>query len=74
MLSPLVATQLRTLMEAVVTEGTGTAAALPGVVVAGKTGTSEVGLNTPTDAWFIAFAPADNPRVAVAVLVVGGGV
>jgi penicillin-binding protein A len=73
-LSPLVATQLRTLMEAVVTEGTGTAAALPGVVVAGKTGTSEVGLNTPTDAWFIAFAPADNPRVAVAVLVVGGGV
>ncbi len=42
--------------------------------MAGKTGTAEVGLSKPTDAWFIAFAPADHPTVAVAVLVAGGGV
>ena len=47
--------------------GTGTAAALPGVKVAGKTGTAERG--TTNMAWFIAFAPADAPRVAVAVAV-----
>lgn len=69
-----VATQVRTLMEAVVTEGTGTAAAIPGVTVAGKTGTAEVGVGRKSDAWFIAFAPAEAPRVAVAVLVVNGGV
>jgi Penicillin binding protein transpeptidase domain/Penicillin-binding Protein dimerisation domain/NTF2-like N-terminal transpeptidase domain len=68
-----IAAQVRTMMEAVVTEGTGTAAALPGVTVAGKTGTAEVGAR-PSDAWFIAFAPAQAPRVAVAVLVVNGGV
>jgi peptidoglycan glycosyltransferase len=63
------------MMEAVVTEGTGTAAAIPGVTVAGKTGTAEVGgPNIPSDAWFIAFAPAQAPKVAVAVLVVKGGV
>ena len=62
------------MMEAVVTEGTGAGAAVPGVTVAGKTGTAEVGRQAPTDAWFIAFAPADHPTVAVAVLVAGGGV
>jgi hypothetical protein len=72
-ISQTVADEVRTMMEAVVTEGTGTAAAIPGVTVAGKTGTAEVG-SRPSDAWFIAFAPADNPQVAVAVLVVNGGV
>jgi hypothetical protein len=72
-ISPTVADEVRTMMEAVVTEGTGTAAAISGVTVAGKTGTAEVGTR-PSDAWFIAFAPADNPQVAVAVLVVNGGV
>jgi len=70
-----IAAQLTTMMEAVVTEGTGRSAAIAGVTVAGKTGTSEVGpANVPTDAWFIAFAPVGHPKVAVAVLVIKGGV
>jgi penicillin-binding protein A len=58
---------LNQMMQAVVTGGTGTAAQIPGIRVAGKTGTAETGgpLNTT---WFIAFAPADAPRVAVAVV------
>ena len=53
--------------------GTGGAAVLPGIEVAGKTGTaqSEEGANPHT--WFIAFAPADNPQIAVAVIVENGG-
>jgi peptidoglycan glycosyltransferase len=69
------------LMRAVVTSGTGVAANLPGVEVAGKTGTAELGPkpgappaapgqeeNQLIDAWFICFAPADHPKVAVAVM------
>jgi penicillin-binding protein A len=70
-----IAHEVTTMMEAVVSEGTGTSAAIPGVTVAGKTGTSEIGgPHVPTDAWFIAFAPVGAPKVAVAVLVVRGGV
>jgi cell division protein FtsI/penicillin-binding protein 2 len=54
------------MMEGVVTQGTGTAAQLS-VPVAGKTGTAETGKAGNFTSWFIAFAPADHPRVAVAV-------
>jgi peptidoglycan glycosyltransferase len=67
-ISPEVAHQVRDLMIAVVRHGTGTAAQLPGVTVAGKTGTATNPLG-PAHAWFVAFAPADKPRVVVAVIV-----
>jgi hypothetical protein len=67
-MTPALAVTLRRLMIAVVKFGTGTAADIPGVQVAGKTGTAELGLGPgQTDAWFIAFAPARRPRYAVAV-------
>jgi peptidoglycan glycosyltransferase len=52
-----------------VVAGTGRNAEIPGVVVAGKTGTAETGINRVYDAWFIFFAPADHPIVAGAVVV-----
>ena len=67
-----VANELTGMMVGVVRNGTGTAAQIPGVTVAGKTGTAQHGTGAP-HAWFIAFAPADNPVVAVAVLVEDGG-
>ena len=48
--------------------GTGTAAQIPGIQVAGKTGTAETGVDHVYTAWFVCFAPADNPQVAVAVV------
>jgi peptidoglycan glycosyltransferase len=72
-----VARQVRSMMVDVVRSGTGTAAAVPGVQVAGKTGTAELRPNSTNpqdaDAWFVAFAPAVRPRVAVAVMLVGAG-
>lgn len=60
---------LTQMMEAVVNGGTGTEAQIPGIAVAGKTGTAETGGQVnPNTTWFIAFAPADHPRVAVAVV------
>lgn len=72
--SPSVAGQVAEMMVQVVERGTGTQAALPGIRVAGKTGTAQVA-EGGDHAWFIGFAPADDPRVAVAVLVenAGGG-
>ncbi|MHB8463323.1 MAG: peptidoglycan D,D-transpeptidase FtsI family protein [Acidimicrobiales bacterium] len=64
------ADQIRDFMVSVVTGGTGTAVALPGVKVAAKTGTAEVDA-THTNAWMIAFAPADNPTIAVAAVLPG---
>ena len=70
------AADLATAMEGVVTEGTGTNAAIPGVPVAGKTGTAETPGNEAcgggvdeNQAWFIGFAPADDPQIAIAATV-----
>ena len=64
------ASMLAQMMERVVTEGTGRRAAVPGVRVAGKTGTAsgQRGFSNP---WFIGFAPVDNPSIALAVLIEG---
>ena len=60
------------MMERVVTEGTGRQAAVPGIRVAGKTGTA-TGVEGRPHAWFIGFAPVDAPAIAVAVFVESGG-
>jgi peptidoglycan glycosyltransferase len=60
------------MMVSVVENGTGGAAAIPGVSVAGKTGTAQVD-GGRVHAWFVAFAPVEDPQVAVAVIVEGGG-
>ena len=67
------ASKLRAMMEAVVSQpyGTGTTMALPNVSVAAKTGTAETGEGDRANAWAVGFAPADNPRIAFAVLVEG---
>src|SRR5439155_19969647 len=65
---PAVAATLRDLMVGVVSGGTATAIAIPGVQVAAKTGTAQTGTGT-SHAWIIGFAPADAPRIAVAVIV-----
>ena len=71
---PATAQLVKGVMEKVVTGGSGTRAAIPGVKVAGKTGTAEVGKSVATNAWFIGFAPADNPTVAIAIMIEGGGI
>ena len=68
-ISSQTARDLTTMMESVVQNGTGTAAQIPGVTVAGKTGTAQSTPSRPPYAWFTSFAPADDPKVAVAVLV-----
>lgn len=67
-ISPEVAHEVRDLMVDVVAHGTGTAAQLPGVTVAGKTGTA-TNPHGRSHAWFVAFAPAQAPRVAVAIVI-----
>ncbi len=74
-IDPTTADTMRSFMLAVVNDpkGTGTAARIPGVAVAGKTGTAETVPGEQPHAWFIAFAPAENPQYAIAVLVEHGG-
>jgi len=71
-MDPLVAAALQEDMVAVVTKGTGKAASLPGITVAGKTGSAE-NPHGKSHAWFVGFAPAQEPQVAVAVLLENAG-
>jgi penicillin-binding protein A len=71
--TPDVAQQLTQMMELVVESGTGTKAQIDNVKVAGKTGTAQHEKGAAPHAWFTAFAPADDPQVAVAVVVEDGG-
>jgi len=66
-MSPTTAHEINAMMVSAVQSGTGTAAQIPGIQVAGKTGTAETGNSGINTTWFITFAPADNPKVAVAV-------
>jgi penicillin-binding protein A len=73
--TPKVAGEVQTMMEAVVDYGTGTPAQISGVKVAGKTGTAELKDTSgkkndakDTDAWFVAYAPAQDPKVVVCAL------
>ena len=75
-LTALSAQEAETITEAMVTavtSGTAVRGALPHVQVAAKTGSAEPGGNLMTHAWYIAFAPADDPQIAVAVIVENGG-
>jgi penicillin-binding protein 2 len=82
--SPATLAFVQKALHGVVSEGTGRAANLPQVEVAGKTGTSQVvalerekikkkGVRTENHAWFVAYAPVSDPQIAVAVLVEHGG-
>jgi penicillin-binding protein A len=68
-----VANQLTEMMVSVVANGSGRAARIPGVEVAGKTGTAQVREDVADHTWFMGFAPADDPKIAVAVFVANGG-
>jgi penicillin-binding protein A len=68
-MSTQTAAELTTMMRSVVEEGTGQAANIGNLSVAGKTGTAETGVPGLNNAWFIAFAPAEAPKIAVAVVV-----
>ena len=80
-ISPTTALAMRQMMVGVVERGTGTGAQIPGIIVAGKTGTATncgttPGCTIPPNAWFTAFAkagPTDTPSIAVAVIVLDGG-
>ena len=72
-ISPATASALRDMMVRVVQSGTGRSAQISGVEVAGKTGTAQTSDDAAPHAWFTAFAPAEAPRVAVAVIVENGG-
>lgn len=73
-ISPATARELTDMMVAVVDGGTASSAQVPGVQVAGKTGTAQSAPERPPYAWFVSFAPADDPQVAVAVVVQDAGV
>ncbi len=72
-ISKSTATKLTEMMVAAVNSGVSGNGKIPGVEVAGKTGTAQNGTNAPYTLWFTGFAPAKNPKVAVAVVIADGG-
>lgn len=70
--SKTTAERVRTVLEGVVKNGTGTAAAVSGVTVAGKTGTAE-NANGKDNSWFVGMAPSEDSRVVVALIIENGG-
>ncbi len=70
-LDPADAAELTRIMVASVSRGVANQASIPGVAVAGKTGTAETGIGDGRSFWFTGFAPADNPQIVVAVVVEG---
>lgn len=72
-ITPEIANKLKGYMISVVKGGTGTKAKIKGITVAGKTGTAQDAAMGETHSWFVAFAPAENPQIAIAVIVENGG-
>ena len=72
-MSPETAASVRDMMVGAVARGVSSNASIKGISVAGKTGTAQNGDGEPYTLWFTGFAPADNPQVAVAVVVANGG-
>ncbi|MDX6280006.1 MAG: penicillin-binding protein [Kribbellaceae bacterium] len=72
--SPDVAAQLTAMMVDVVKNGTGKPAQINGIDVAGKTGTAQSAKDRPPYAWFTSFAPANDPQIAIAVIIEDAGV
>jgi peptidoglycan glycosyltransferase len=72
-ISSQVAGELTTMMTSVVANGTGKNAQIPGIQVAGKTGTAQTDPDAKDNSWFVGFAPADHPKIAIAVFIKGGG-
>lgn len=70
---PETAQQVREMMIEVVNNGTGTQAAVPGIIVGGKTGTAQVGGDNPPHAWFTGFAQNEEQSVVIAVIIENGG-
>jgi penicillin-binding protein A len=71
-IKPTTAAALTRMMQAVVSQGTGSNARISNISVAGKTGTAETRPGASPHAWFVAFAPAQSPKIAIAVLIEGG--
>ena len=70
-MSPDTAARVRTVLEGVVNNGTGTEAAVPGVQIAGKTGTAETGREID-DSWFVGMGPSQDCQVVVAIVLEQG--
>ncbi|MGH3314914.1 MAG: peptidoglycan D,D-transpeptidase FtsI family protein [Nocardioidaceae bacterium] len=72
--SPETAEQMQSMMVSVTNEGTGGTGAIPGIAVGSKTGTAQSAAARNPYAWYVSFAPANNPKVAVAAFIEDGNV